>query len=268
MTTAAVQLTGLSVADLSGPITTFDQLGGGGTVMNKALAIPVHVGGAWNSVEYVLVPPVTNGVGSSVGTHVQGTDEIYFVHRGTGVLTTNGEPSPVGHGFLAIAPKGTRHAIRNESTSEPLGFLVIELKVPEGAAARQPSVFPSLPARLEEMTDGAHATIPRRGSAPLRMAWVDLKSCLSAPWGGLALVEIPAGAHIYEYSDRANDENIFLVSGDATITVGGERFTSDDRGLNVLVPRGVPHGVVNESITAPLTILSVLVRSEGQRVAS
>ncbi|HKV03458.1 MAG TPA: hypothetical protein VJQ26_15100, partial [Ktedonobacteraceae bacterium] len=62
---AAYRLTGLSVARTDGPITTFDQLGGGGTVVNNALAIPVHLGGAWNSIEYVLVPPVTNGEVSS-----------------------------------------------------------------------------------------------------------------------------------------------------------------------------------------------------------
>ena len=44
-------LSGLSVADTSGPIQTFDQLNGTGTVLNKALAIPVHLGRPWNSIE-------------------------------------------------------------------------------------------------------------------------------------------------------------------------------------------------------------------------
>src|SRR5437763_918464 len=104
MATAAHRLTGLSVARTNGPITTFNQLGGGGTVVNNALAIPVHLGGAWNSIEYVQVSPVTKGEVSSVGEHVQGTDEIYFIHRGTGLLTTNGAICSVGPGFLVIAP--------------------------------------------------------------------------------------------------------------------------------------------------------------------
>lgn len=268
MTTAAEQLTGLSLSDLSGPITTFDQLGGGGTVMNKALAIPVHLGGAWNSIEYVLVPPVTDGAGSSVGTHVQTTDEIYFVHRGTGVLTTNGESCAVAPGFLAVAPSGTRHSIRNESHQEPLGFLVIELKVPGGTASHAPTEVPSLPALLNDIPDGSHPAIPTQASNPLRMAWVDLRSSFSAPWGGLALLEVPVGGRVDEYRDMEHDENIFVVSGAAALVVGGQRFVSEDRGLNVLVPRGLRRTILNESATAPLTILSVLVRSEGSRVAS
>jgi mannose-6-phosphate isomerase-like protein (cupin superfamily) len=268
MTTAAEELTGLSVADLSGPITTFDQLGGGGTVMNKALAIPVHLGGAWNSIEYVLVPPVTNGVGSSVGTHVQATDEIYFVHRGTGVLTTDGQPSAVGPGFLAVAPSGTQHSIRNESHQEPLGFLVIELKVPDSTAVRKPAEIASLPALLSDIAGGSHPAVSTPASNSLRMALVDLSSYFSAPWGGLALFEVPVGGRIDEYRDMEHDENIFVVSGAATIMVGGLPFVADDRGLNILVPRGVRHAIVNESAAAPLTILSVLVRSEGPRVAS
>jgi quercetin dioxygenase-like cupin family protein len=100
------------------------------------------------------------------------------------------------------------------------------------------------------------------------MAWIDLKRRFSAPWEGLALIEVPSGGRIDEYREAAHDENIFVVAGAATIAVGDERFTSGDSGLNVLVPRGVRRAVMNESTTAPLTILSVLVRSEGPRVAS
>ena len=59
--TTAHRLTGLSVARPDGPVMTFDQLGGGGTVVNNALAIPGHLGGAWNSLEYVQVSPVKDG---------------------------------------------------------------------------------------------------------------------------------------------------------------------------------------------------------------
>src|SRR5947209_16624059 len=95
-------LTGLSVADTASPVRTYDQLGGMGTVFNKALAIPMHLGSAWHSLEYVVISPVTDGQESSVGEHLQHTDEIYYIHRGTGVLTTNGIGSDVAPGFLAI----------------------------------------------------------------------------------------------------------------------------------------------------------------------
>jgi hypothetical protein len=41
----------------------------------------------------------------------------------------------------------------------------------------------------------------------------------------------------------------------------------DEHGLNMLIPRGVPRGIVNRSNGDALTILSVLVRSEGASVA-
>ena len=264
---AAYRLTGLSVARTDGPITTFDQLGGGGTVVNNALAIPVHLGGAWNSIEYVLVPPVTNGEVSSVGEHVQGTDEIYFIHRGMGVLTTDDIPCPVGPGFLVIAPRGTRHSIKNPSVDEPLGFLVIELKAPIDGPAYPPASIESLPSLLQESDDFHPARVEQR-SVRLRVASVDLAGYFSGPWGRLSLVEIPRGGCIDEYLETAHDENLFVVKGHATIQVANERFDSDERGLNVLIPRGVPRRIVNRSDVDVLTILSVLVRSEVARVAS
>src|SRR5215469_7496682 len=94
-------LSGLSVADTDSPIQTYDQLGGSGTVYNKALAIPLHLGYPWCSIEYVVISPVTEGQESSVGEHLQHTDEIYYIQRGTGVLTTNGISCEVAPGFLA-----------------------------------------------------------------------------------------------------------------------------------------------------------------------
>ncbi len=267
MTTAAYRLTGLSVARTNGPITTFGQLGGGGTVVNNALAIPAHLGGAWNSIEYVLVPPVTNGEVSSVGEHVQGTDEIYFIQRGKGLLTTNGVTCPVGPGFLVIAPRGTRHSIKNPSSDEPLGFLVIELKTPSGGPAYPPASIESLPSLLQESDDFHPARIEQR-NVRLRVACVDLSGYFSAPWGRLALVEIPCGGCSDEYLETAHDEDLFVVKGRATIQVANERFDADEHGLNVVVPRGVPRSIVNRSGVDVLMILSVLVRSEEAKVVS
>src|SRR5260370_684755 len=97
------QLTGLSVADTGSPVQTYDQLGGTGIVFNKALAIPMHLGYPWHSLEYVVISPITDGQESSVGEHLQRTDEIYYIHRGTGVLTTNGISCDVAPGFLATS---------------------------------------------------------------------------------------------------------------------------------------------------------------------
>jgi mannose-6-phosphate isomerase-like protein (cupin superfamily) len=235
--------------------------------VNNALAIPGHLGGAWNSLEYVLVSPVTGGEVSSVGEHVQGTDEIYFMHRGTGLLTTNGVTSPVGPGFLVIAPKGTRHTIKNTSSDGPLGFLVIELKTPAGGPAYPPSSIESLPSLLRE-SDDFHPARVEGQRFRLWVASVDLSSYFSAPWGRLSLVEVPAGGSVDEYVETLHDEDLFVVGGQATIRVANERFDSDEHGLNVVVPRGVPHGIANRSSADILTILSVLVRAQEANAAS
>src|SRR5437588_11764449 len=149
------QLTGLSVADTGSPVQTYDQLGGTGVVFNKALAIPVHLGSPWNSIEYVVVPPASDGQESSVGEHLQSTDEIYYIHRGTGILTTNGASCRVAPGFLAIAPRGTRHSICNTSTQEELAFLVVELITPRDGVIYQSAEISSLPSLLED-SDAFH----------------------------------------------------------------------------------------------------------------
>src|SRR5947209_17127360 len=144
------QLTGLSVADTGSPVQTYDPLGGTGIVFNKALAIPLHLGSPWHSLEYVVISPVMDGQESSVGEHLQHTDEIYYIQRGTGVLTTNGISCEVAPGFLAIAPRGTRHSIRNTSSREELALLVIELVPPIDEVVYQSAEILSLPAMLAD----------------------------------------------------------------------------------------------------------------------
>lgn len=257
------QLTGLSVADTGSPIQTYDQLGGTGTVFNKALAIPAHLGYPWHSIEYVVISPVTDGQESSVGEHLQHTDEMYYVQRGTGVLVTNGASCEVAPGFLAIAPRGTRHSMRNPSSQEELTLLVVELVPPGDGAVSQPAEIPSLPALLEDSADFHPASLGIQ-DIHLRVASVDLSRYFSAPWGRLALVEIPPGGRVHPYCEETHDENLFVLAGNATIAVAEERFYSWEQGLNVLVPRGVPRAIANRSSVEPLLFLSMLVYREGR----
>lgn len=253
--------TGLSVADRASPVQTYDQLGGSGLVFNKALAIPGHLGYPWHSLEYVVVSPISDGQESSVGEHFQDTDEIYYIQGGRGVLVTNGIPCEVAPGFLAIAPRGTRHSIRNSSSREDLTFLVMELTPPQDECICWPTAIASLPTLLKESEDFHPASVGMQ-EVPLRVATVDLSQYLSASWGRLALVEIPPGGRIHLYTEEAHDENLFVVAGNATITVANERFSSWEEGLNVLIPRGLPRAITNRSSVEPLLLLSVLVCRE------
>ena len=257
------RLTGLSVADTGSPIHTYDQLGGSGTVFNKALAIPGHLGHPWHSIEYVVISPVTDGEKSSVGEHLQHTDEIYYIHRGTGILTTNGTSCDVAPGLLAIAPRGTRHSICNTSAREELALLVVELAPAQDEFIPQPTAIASLPALLEDAAAFHPASVGAQ-RIRLRVATVDLQRYFSAPWGRLALVEIPPGGRVHPYTEEAHDENLFVLSGNATITVAEERFYTWEDGLNALIPRGLLRAIVNRSSVEPLQILSVLVCREGR----
>lgn len=258
-----LHLTGLSVADTGSPVHTYDQLGGTGIVFNKALAIPTHLGYPWNSIEYVVIPPVTDEQASSVGEHLQSTDEIYYIHRGMGILTTNGASCRVAPGFLAIAPRGTRHSICNTSSDEELAFLVVELVPSQDELIYRPTEISSLPELLEESNAFHPASVGTR-NIRLRVAEVDLSRHFSPPWGRLALVEIPPGGRIHPYYEEAHDENLFVLAGNATITVAEERFYSWEQGLNVLIPRSIPHTIANRSSVEPLLFLSLLVYREEE----
>ncbi len=265
MTTNETSLRGLSVADLAGGITTYDQLGGTGIVINKALAIPGHLGGPWRSIEYVQVAPAASGVISSVGMHTQAIDELYYIHKGAGILTTNSESQPVSAGCLAIAPTGTRHSIRNESPKEPLCFLVIELAPRENSPPSPPMEFARLDSLMEETYEGFHPATIGQHQLALRLAEIPLRDYGSAPWERLALVEVPAGGRVSPYTEAEHDELLFVVQGNVTMEVEDIRCDSWEDGLSIVVPRGLFRRITNRSSVSPLVFLSVLVQHEGSR---
>lgn len=249
-------MTTLSGTSLLHPITTYIQLGGQRVIRNKALAIPVHVGGAWRSVEYVELERAS-GCPTSVGEHVQNTDELYLVLRGSGLLTTNGYEEPVGPGFLAIAPRGTRHQLRNLSSEYSLCLLVIALAALE--TGRHPASIPTLFERLTPRE------IWHPASQPLLVASVDLSSYGSAPWGILRVVHLPPGTQVHSYTLSAADELLFLNNGFASILAGEHLFTTEaEEGLSVLVPAGMPRRIINHASGSayPLLLVSLEVRRE------
>ena len=265
-------LTGLSIADTRAPIETHAQLGGPGVVYNKALAIPVHIGPPWNSIEFVAIPPGKNGV----GRHRQETDEIYLILRGKGTLVTNDLPRTLTPGMLAIAPRGTTHAICNDGAEEPLTFLVVELLVPADAPAHSPA-FLNLLASLQESASDFYPVRVGQQRVPPLVARVNLSAYFAAPWGTLSLVSLSAGARVEEYIEAECDQLLFVVQGFASLRIrtGQEpdeeiRIDADNTyHQSVVVPRGVPRSFANRaSGNYPLTVacLNVL-RVEGADAA-
>jgi len=80
----------------------------------RALDRPELGNGAWQFVDYWRLPP-----GTSIGEHrhAQGY-ELYFITRGRGTMTTNGEPAQVVAGDLILNEPGDRHMLENTSDDE------------------------------------------------------------------------------------------------------------------------------------------------------
>jgi mannose-6-phosphate isomerase-like protein (cupin superfamily) len=273
---AALSQATLSATTLAAPIHTFGQLGGKGLITNKALAIPLHLGEPWHSVEYVVLAPSSLEEPTQVGEHVQQSDEMYFLLSGSGCLTTNGEREQVEAGTLVIAPRSTRHSLRNLSLVEPLALLVVELKPPPVEQLCQPTLVKNLFAHLSVSEEWHPAT------QPLRVVRVDLAKHFSAPWGVLTLVELPPGEEVEEYRVEAADELLFQVNlprNSATIVAGGYTFQAGIQadmpgadestagrasGLSVVIPAGMARRVINCSsdTSDPLLLLSLEVRRQ------
>ncbi|GCF11238.1 cupin domain-containing protein [Dictyobacter arantiisoli] len=266
-------LTGLSVADTQHPIQTYSQLGGPGRVANKALAIPVHLGPPWHSIEYVCVPAGHNGVGE----HLQATDEIYLICSGTGRLTTNGIEEQVGPGTLVMAPKGTRHRLLNASSTDQLSFLVVEVQTDTdqnfARLASTRTLFHDLHASMQQHRSGAFSSHAiKRGTTPLfpPVVEVDLQQSFGGAWRSLVLLELPAGCSVDPYCDT-NDRLLFVMSGYASIRIALSkeeeiRVETTDEAVHhsVVVPRGVPCGFGNKASGAayPLLLACLTVRRD------
>ena len=269
-------LTGLSSTSTNDQIVTFDQLGGTGTVRNKALAIPSHlnnVGGfnPWQSIEYVSIDPICDGIRSSVGQHTQTTDELYYIVEGSGMLTVNGEPERVFPGYLALAPCGTTHSFVNDSLTEALSFLVVELWALSDDSKR-PIILPVASTLQPSNNVPVHVGKSR---VPCPLVEMELRPFFghSSCWGKLSLIVFPPGARVTMDRERKADQ-LLLLSGFATVvvtkdlasesdTVPREEICIETSGIgyhSVLVPAGAMFRIENRaSGNYPVTLLRVTV---------
>jgi len=269
-------LAGLSSATTGDMIVTYDQLGGTGIVRNKALTIPGHIngseGGPWASIEYVSIDPIHNGMCSSVGQHTQTTDELYYIVEGTGVLSANGVREKVTPGYLALAPRGTTHSIRNESSAEALSFLVVELHAL--SAMSMPPVTLHFPSNLQRSETFAPVRI-RQERIQCMAATLDLRDFFGprSAWGKLSLVQLPPSTYIDAYADEQADQLLFL-SGFVSLMVMKSGHTASQAEKNeeisidtsgegyhsVFIPRGASCQIKNRaSGNYPATILRLMV---------
>ena len=127
----------LIVSDTGAPSRMTGLHGGEGVNLWKRFVTGLMLNADWDSFEHNSLQP-----GGVIGEHVHTrTEEIYFIVRGRGSMTFDGEVFEVEAGDLIMTPLNGRHGIRNIS-DEPLEFVVAEA-LPPAIASLLPDYSPS-----------------------------------------------------------------------------------------------------------------------------
>jgi mannose-6-phosphate isomerase-like protein (cupin superfamily) len=224
-------------------------VGGTGSCRWKTIINGMHLPGAWNVVEYVVVPP-----GASCGEHRHTeTEEIYYILAGTAEMSIDGRRVAVQAGDLITSPIGTVHGIANHGEAD-VRFFVVE-------------VFPAHGAPAQVQRIGVHEQLrPTAGyrgyqGDDLRITQVNLSWHFTGPWRTFSEIEIPPEEAIGPYQlARGTAEVLFVVDGDADVTVGSQ-VRKGGHGLCVGAALGSTVTVRNRSDRQPLRLISTEVRA-------
>jgi mannose-6-phosphate isomerase-like protein (cupin superfamily) len=81
---------------------------------------------AWGVGRAVIEP------GGATEPHHHEDHEMFVFLSGAGVLTVDGEESPVGPEVTALLPAGSRHQVKNTGTTERLVFLSVYWPISHG----------------------------------------------------------------------------------------------------------------------------------------
>ena len=222
-------------------------IGGTGICRWRQLFYGVHVPGAWNTVEHVVLP-----AGSSFGDHVHArTEETYYILAGTGQLRVGGDRRGVRAGDLITAPIGTVHGLANDARDD-LHLLVVEVypgsEAPrEGAHVNTAGLMRDVPAGYRGSPDDE-----------MRACSIDLAPYFSGPWGSFTEMEIPPGGRIA--TERTRDaEVLFVAAGASQITVRDAVYEGN-AGAGLSVPLGAGYVISNPSPDQDLRLVSTTVK--------
>ncbi len=213
-------------------------------------------GGPWRSASVVSFPPGYHGRKACAPT----VDALFFTLAGRGRLVSDGDACPLEAGVMASVPAGTAQALVNTSASEALVLFLAEVAVPTGA----PSYPPSFCHLVQELhaSDHFHPVVKGTQRIRPRMAQVDLRHALAAPWGTLSLVEIPPGCHVDPYIEAEQDQVLVVMRGKVAFTIpkGSSTATEPEKleetrqverdgrcHHRLFVPRGMSCGWRNEA---------------------
>jgi quercetin dioxygenase-like cupin family protein len=153
----------------------------------------------------------------------EASDHSYYVIDGELTFRLGDEPTRLGKGVFAFAPRGVLHTVANDD-SAPARYVLMETPVREAG--------PDLPAKLVEDVPGRVKVLLRGADSGGRIALMDNV--------------VPAGAKGPPLHHHDFDEAFYILAGEATFRLGDE-LVKRGRGELVWAPRGAHHAFANLS---------------------
>jgi mannose-6-phosphate isomerase-like protein (cupin superfamily) len=224
-------------------------VGGTGACLWKTIINGMHLPGAWNVVEYVVIPP-----GASCGEHQHTeTEEIYYILSGAAQMYIDGSPVQVRAGDLITCPIGTTHGIANHGDAD-VRFFVVEVFPGHGSPRTVERI--AMHERLRYV-----AGYRRCEADDLRIAQINLTRYFTGPWRAFSEMEIPAEEAVGPYQPAPGlAEVLFVVDGEAEVTAGSA-VRKGGHGLCVGAALGSTLTIRNTSDREPLRLISTEVRA-------
>jgi mannose-6-phosphate isomerase-like protein (cupin superfamily) len=177
--------------------------------------------------------------GAEIGGHSHFIDdELYYIVQGNGTKVVNGEEARVGPGDAILLRSGGSHALRNDSDSDEVHVLVIDLLASpadeQRLLARNIHKVPFVPKRS------------KGGSGEILVGDIYTTEELGPAWDFVQSVKLPAGSAIGLHAHMGDEELYYIVDGDGVMTSDGEEYAVGP-GTASLCRSGSSHGLVNTS---------------------
>ena len=176
--------------------------GAAGETLWKCLAPGHGLTGAWEAVEWALLPP--DGA-SGEHRHTR-TEELYFILAGQGELSLNGQACAVAINDLILTGLGARHGLRNVGATD-LAWLVIEMPAPLTTSVVRPTT-------VEEKVPMPNEAISKTAVIHLTETdEIDPRTVLSGPLRRVHLLCLPSDS-TQELQANGQEHVLFVLAGD------------------------------------------------------
>lgn len=165
-------------------------------------------------------------------------DELYYIIAGNATKVVNDEEARVGPGDAILLRSGGSHALRNESDSDEVHVLVIDLLALPVEDQRL------LARNVHEVPFAAKRS--KGGSGEILVGDIYAAEELGPAWDFVQSVKLPAGSAIGVHAHTGDEELYYIVDGEGVMTSDGKEYAVGP-GTASLCKSGSSHGLVNTS---------------------